>query len=206
MNDKSLMRAAVLERRDAIPEEERARRSEKICRDLACLAKAFCPCEAKGAAESPPLVAAYAAMRSEVNLDAFVRDMQTRGWTVCFPCMVRDRSQQKPRMEFFRVPPERMSHARRAFLSHPLCCFSSDELDSAGYALAEPRDLDFVAVPLVAFDRMGGRLGYGGGNYDRLLPKLRPDALAVGVAFVEQRVRSVPRDHHDVPLSRVISA
>ncbi|HTO83568.1 MAG TPA: 5-formyltetrahydrofolate cyclo-ligase [Methylomirabilota bacterium] len=64
-----------------------------------------------------------------------------------------------------------------------------------------------LLVPLLAFDRAGYRLGYGGGFYDRTLAKLRAagDALAVGVAFAMQEVPSVPRDDTDQPLDWIVT-
>ena len=44
-----------------------------------------------------------------------------------------------------------------------------------------------MVVPLVAFDDAGRRLGYGGGNYDQLLPRLRADAVVIGIAFDEPK-------------------
>lgn len=64
----------------------------------------------------------------------------------------------------------------------------------------EPVSLDQVSVvlvPGVAFDRRGYRLGYGGGFYDRLLPRLRPDCLTVGIAFDQQVVDALPAEPHD---------
>lgn len=57
-------------------------------------------------------------------------------------------------------------------------------------------------VPLLAFDRSGQRLGYGGGYYDRTLAGL-PGARAVGCAFAAQEVDAVPAGAHDRPLDAV---
>jgi 5-formyltetrahydrofolate cyclo-ligase len=64
-----------------------------------------------------------------------------------------------------------------------------------------------LLVPLLAFDRAGYRLGYGGGFYDRTIAKLRKagDILAVGVALAAQEVASVPRDDTDEPLDWVVT-
>ncbi|MGH6928522.1 MAG: 5-formyltetrahydrofolate cyclo-ligase [Dongiaceae bacterium] len=64
-----------------------------------------------------------------------------------------------------------------------------------------------LLVPLLAFDRAGYRLGYGGGFYDRTIAKLRAagDVLAVGVALAAQEVAAVPRDDTDEPLDWVVT-
>ena len=71
-------------------------------------------------------------------------------------------------------------------------------------AVMTPRVL---LVPLLAFDRAGYRLGYGGGFYDRTLAGLRAagTALAVGLAFAGQEVESVPRDVNDRRLDWVVT-
>lgn len=61
---------------------------------------------------------------------------------------------------------------------------------------------DVLFVPLLAFDRRGFRLGYGGGYYDRTLSGL-PNAIAIGCAFAAQEVEHVPVDAHDIPLHAV---
>ena len=58
--------------------------------------------------------------------------------------------------------------------------------------------LDLVIVPGVAFDRNGGRLGRGGGYYDRVLKKL--NAIFCGVCFREQVVNQTPQELHDVKM------
>jgi 5-formyltetrahydrofolate cyclo-ligase len=81
------------------------------------------------------------------------------------------------------------------------------------FGMAEPpRDApavvpDIVVAPLLAFDRQGYRLGYGGGYYDRTLAALRKRGrvLAVGVGFAAQELPSLPRGPHDVPLDWIVT-
>jgi 5-formyltetrahydrofolate cyclo-ligase len=64
---------------------------------------------------------------------------------------------------------------------------------------------DLVLVPLLAFDRQGFRLGYGGGFYDRTLDMLRRKRhlSAIGVAYAAQEVPEVPHDGRDQRLDGV---
>lgn len=64
-----------------------------------------------------------------------------------------------------------------------------------------------VIVPLVAFDRRGGRLGYGGGFYDRTLEGLRARGavLAVGFAFAAQEAEALPLEETDQPLDMIVT-
>ncbi len=74
---------------------------------------------------------------------------------------------------------------------------------------AETREVtpDLLLVPLLAFDRQGYRLGYGGGYYDLTLKHLRAArrALAVGVGYAAQEVASVPHDETDETLDWVVT-
>lgn len=64
-----------------------------------------------------------------------------------------------------------------------------------------------VIVPLVAFSRSGGRLGYGGGFYDRTLQGLRAKAetLAVGFAYAAQEDNDIPLEPTDQPLDLIVT-
>lgn len=77
-------------------------------------------------------------------------------------------------------------------------------LDTA--PLAEP---DWLLVPLLAFDRCGHRLGFGGGYYDRTLARLRAHASrpvrALGLAFAAQQLDSLPVGAYDEPLDLIVT-
>jgi 5-formyltetrahydrofolate cyclo-ligase len=88
------------------------------------------------------------------------------------------------------------------------------ELQDGGFGTQVPPESSPVIVPrvllvpMLAFDRAGYRLGYGGGFYDRTLAQLRadqPDTLAVGVAYRAQEVDRVPRDRYDQRLDMVLT-
>ena len=68
--------------------------------------------------------------------------------------------------------------------------------------VVEAGSVDMAIIPGVAWDREGGRLGRGGGHYDRVLPSLE---LAWGVGFDAQLVDLVPREAHDKRVQRVMA-
>ena len=65
--------------------------------------------------------------------------------------------------------------------------------------------VDWILVPGVAFDISGGRIGYGGGYYDRLLPLLRTEARRVAGAFELQIVDNVPAASHDLVVDAIVT-
>ena len=101
METKKQLRSRVLARRDALPEEMRARKSAAICARLEqVLAEALAGAEGAGTAQvsaegtsradatggsAVPTVAVFASMRSEVDTRPFVEAAYARGWDVCFP-------------------------------------------------------------------------------------------------------------------------
>jgi len=85
----------------------------------------------------------------------------------------------------------------------PLAISSFGVREPTGPALALD-SVDFVIVPGLAFTTAGDRLGYGGGFYDRFLPRV--NAPNVGVCFREQIVDELPMHDGDVRVDRVIEA
>lgn len=70
---------------------------------------------------------------------------------------------------------------------------------------AEPTKLDFILCPGLAFTKTGGRLGQGGGFYDRFLPR-HPEALKLGVAFSCQIVKTLELAPHDIAMDQILIA
>src|SRR5690606_10207978 len=68
--------------------------------------------------------------------------------------------------------------------------------------LAEP---DIIIMPLLGFDKLGTRLGYGGGYYDRTIAGLTKRPRLIGLAFATQELEHIPRGAHDVPLEAVVT-
>lgn len=69
----------------------------------------------------------------------------------------------------------------------------------------DPARVDVVITPGLAFDRSGHRIGYGGGNYDRFLARLRPHATRIGIAFHVQILPAVPHGPSDEPVHFVVT-
>lgn len=65
--------------------------------------------------------------------------------------------------------------------------------------------IDIAIVPGVALDEKGGRIGSGGGFYDRLIPKLPATTRKVALALEEQIIPQVPTEHHDRFVDIIIS-
>lgn len=89
-----------------------------------------------------------------------------------------------------------------------------EPLETGPFGIAQPSEaaervpfdlVDVVVVPGVAFDMSGQRIGYGGGYYDRLLPRLREDCLLVGFAYDEQVADALPTAEHDVRMDTIVT-
>lgn len=70
--------------------------------------------------------------------------------------------------------------------------------------IIDAREFDIVIVPGVAFTRAGARLGYGGGYYDRYLPRCTR-AKILALAFPEQIVEHLATEEHDLRLPLIIT-
>lgn len=137
------------------------------------------------------VAAVYRAQGSELDAAPLSRALEQAGVDLALPVV---------------VAPDAPLVFRRWRLHDPL------ELDAAGIPaplpLAETVAPDVVFIPLLAFDLSGGRLGQGGGYYDRTLEALRPlqpRPWFVGLAYAGQEADALPRERHDQPLDGVLT-
>ncbi|HEY0926218.1 5-formyltetrahydrofolate cyclo-ligase [Brevundimonas sp.] len=132
-------------------------------------------------------VAIYRAIGSELDTDALALALIRQGRSLCLPVVTR----RDAAMIFRRWSP-----------GEPL------ELDQAGVPaplpLAETLSPALILTPLLAFDLEGGRLGQGGGYYDRTFAAL-PDAIRIGFAYAGQQVDDLPVEGHDIRLHGVLT-
>lgn len=197
--DKTELRRTVIARRNALDLDVRAAKSAVVCARLVELMDRL------GAA-APHTVAVYAAMGSEVNPAAFAAAAVACGWRVAYPCMLSATEAAACGQRMCMRTAAAGDAPAAPFIARPTRAFAATDIDSDRFPIVPAETLDMIIVPLVAFDRAGARLGYGGGCYDRYLSTLRPDCQIVGIAFEEQRVDHVPTDVHDLPLPNIISA
>ena len=179
---KAALREAVLRRRDALSEGERASLGGRIVAGILGL-----PAYGRSG-----VVLAYASFGTEPRTDGFLRRVLDDGKVLLLPRVergglglyeVRDLAGDlEPGTWGIREPkPDRCPPA-------------------------EPGGVGFALIPGVAFDREARRLGYGGGFYDRLLAGgLCEGALRVSGAFGVQVVYRVPTDPHDAPVDVVVT-
>lgn len=66
-------------------------------------------------------------------------------------------------------------------------------------------ELDIVLIPLLAFDELGNRVGYGKGLYDSFLVKCKPECIKIGVSFFEHIEHNIPSESHDIKLDYCVT-
>ncbi len=175
--DKRDIRRAMREHKKAIPMEEKLRRSDIIAHRLEALPRFA---EAK-------VVLLYWSMDDEVQTHHLVERIY-RHRTVLLPCVDGDLLRLRQ-----YTGPDCMKAGEQFGIGEP-----------TGPEWTDIDAIDCIAVPGVAFDRQGNRMGRGRGFYDRLL-KTTPHAFKVGLAFDFQIMDHIPVEAHDVPMDIVVS-
>ena len=178
-SSKATLRAAALAARDALSSAHRAAAAQAI-------ADRGLPIEIVPGA----VVAGYSPIRSEIDPTPLLRKLAAQGAQLTLPVITAGDQPLK-----FRgwASNDRLWRGRLGILEPPP--------DAAELVP------DILLVPLAAFDRLGHRIGYGAGHYDRTLAQLRESKAitAIGLAFAAQEVEAVPALLHGVALDYVLT-
>lgn len=140
--------------------------------------------------ESDAIVALYAAKGTELSTHPLADALHQKGIEIALPVIEK---QARP-LVFKRYTP-------------------GDKLTEGAFGIETPTGEaptmtpSLVVAPLLAFSRGGGRLGYGGGFYDRTLAKLRRagPVTAIGYAYGAQEVDALPTGRLDEPLDWIVT-
>lgn len=181
-NVKKELRRAVLKERQAISRDDVEKKSAAICARISGL-DTFCQAKT---------VMLYLPFRNEVDTKPLIEKLWAAGKRVLVPvCQPVDIS---------LIPCQINQLA---------------DLQPGTWGILEPKpecllpvpvdEIDLVLVPGVAFDPQGTRLGYGGGYYDRFLPRLKPGTPVVAVAFAMQMLPKLASDSFDQPMDMVVT-
>jgi 5-formyltetrahydrofolate cyclo-ligase len=136
----------------------------------------------------------YVSLKDEVDTFVMIDEAIKSGKKVCVPVVLKE----EKRLIAGEIKDRKMDLERQHFgIYQP----------REGHVREVPlHDIDLVVVPGVAFDTHNVRLGRGHGYYDRFLSGLPDDAKTIGLAFDFQVVERLPRDSHDIPVWKTITA
>ncbi|MDL2206373.1 5-formyltetrahydrofolate cyclo-ligase [Eubacteriales bacterium OttesenSCG-928-N13] len=104
------------------------------------------------------------------------------------------------------LPRTEQHHVMRAVRFHEgerLALGKMNVPEPQGDETIDPREIDLILVPGVAFDRAGNRMGYGAGYYDRFL--VNGSGLKLGVCFEQQLLDALPTDENDIQMDALVT-
>lgn len=130
----------------------------------------------------------YYSLADEVFTHDAIDELLSMGKTVLLPAVIGDGI-----MELHRYTGK-----------ESLRCGAYNIMEPIGETFNDYKAIDAVAVPGMAFDEQGNRLGRGKGYYDRLLPKLT-NATLIGICFPFQMFDVIPAEPHDIRMDIVLS-
>jgi 5-formyltetrahydrofolate cyclo-ligase len=176
---KAALRREAVARSDALPADERQAAAETIAAREFPLAIA-----------ASSIVSGFMPMKTEISPLPLMRRLSQAGAALALPAIAGRRTPLIMRAWQWGEP-----------------------LNSGVWGIREPKpeakevDPDILLVPLLAFDRSGFRLGYGGGYYDLTIAGLRArkPVVAIGIAFAAQEVQHVPTTPRDVRLDLMLT-
>jgi len=180
-----MIRKQILAKRESLSLAEQHDRSTKILSLLEGLPEI----------EKASTLFIYVNFRSEVQTVPFIKKCIAMGKTVAVPLTL---VKEKKLKAFKITDPEKDLCPGYCGIPEPDSCLQQS-------ALVDPSALEVAIIPGSVFDHRGGRLGYGGGYYDRFLVQAAPQAIRVALAYNLQLVSGLKLQPHDQLMDRIIT-
>lgn len=183
--NRNTLRKSILELRDTLSVEARLEKSSSATRNLISL----------DSVQRAKVVFVYMDFRSEVQTTEFINSCLKANKVVAVPVTLPEISQIKA---------VQISDPKND-VEPGYCLIPEPKNDIIDENIVDPGLIDIVVVPGSVFDRRGGRLGYGGGFYDRFLSEKAPRAIRIGLAYELQMTSEVPTQSHDQFMDYVVT-
>lgn len=180
---KNEIRKSTIAERGALPKEVVAEKSNLITAKLVELPEY----------EQAQTLMVYIDFRNEVQTRNIIQHALSHGKRVTIP--VTDVKQKRLTPSLLKHFPGDLTPGTWGIL----------EPKPQSFRPVAPEEIDLVLVPGVAFDVQGNRLGYGGGFYDRFLPRTKPDTIYIALAFELQVKNNVCPGDYDVPMHMLVT-
>jgi 5-formyltetrahydrofolate cyclo-ligase len=175
---KNSIRKILRQKKEAMLPEDRLEKSQRICRHLMAIIR------------DKETVMVYTSKEKEVNTVPLIHALFRQKNPVVVPIIVKEDVSL------------RLSYLRDFSALVPSTFGVPEPIGNEIPAAAE--DIGMIVLPMLGFDRTGGRIGYGAGYYDRFLSK-HPNLRKVGIAFACQEVGNLPVDENDIRMDTIIT-
>ena len=172
---KTALRKHLLEKRDAISAELRNILSENIHQNLKHISSYT----------DSQKIACYFPIGSEVDTYSIMHNILNQNKCLLLPKIVNHN------LVFYNIP-------------------NFEKLEKGNFGIMEPKDscetadrIDCILIPTVGVSKLGIRIGYGKGYYDRFLSST--DAVKISLTYSKQIVKIIPSDSHDIKMNWVVT-
>ena len=173
--EKAALRKHLLEKRDSTSAELRDITSKQIHENL----------KKNSLFTNAQNIACYFPIGSEINTHDIMLDILKQGKNLLLPRIIDDD------IEFYIIS-------------------NLEKLEKGNFESMEPKDncekakkIDCILIPTVGVSKLGVRLGYGMGYYDRFLSST--DAVKISLTYSKQIVKSIPSDSHDIKIDWIVT-
>ena len=179
--EKKIIRKRIQKERDGLSEEARSAKSQSIAKNLVGLPEY----------SNAKTIFIFYPFKSEVDTRIIINDALIKGKNVVLPKIINNE------MKTFYVS-DLDKDLKKGY-------FGILEPEEAKCKQAKLENIDLVIVPGICFDLNFNRIGYGGGFYDKILPKLKENAKKIALSFDLQIINKVPFCSHDKKVDAIIT-